>query len=75
MTPISPELVLNFFCSRMANISSSISSDRDIRYCADISIVRRRTVIFEALESRHSSFIINIVKHRECYSPASLCLL
>ena len=59
----------------MANTSSSISSDRDIRYHADIWIEGIRTGKVEAPTGRHSSFIINVNKGRYvlCQRPYFCC--
>ena len=61
-TIILPYLQFNFLQSRMSNSSSRSSINRDIRYCADIWIVRRRTGIVEALTGRHIAFVINVIK-------------
>ena len=46
----------------MANSSILSSSNRDIRYRADLLISRRITLIVEATIGRHSAFFINVIK-------------
>ena len=48
----------------MANISSRISSNRDILYRANLLIVRRRPGKVDPLTVRHSDFVINVIKGR-----------
>ena len=48
----------------MLNISSWISSDCCIRYCADLLIARIRTGIVEDPSGRHSALVINFIKGR-----------
>ena len=61
---IPPPLQLNSLQSCILNSSSQSSSDRNIRYRADLCIARRRTGIVEAPTGRHGAFVINVIKGR-----------